>query len=255
MRLKGFVPFVGALVVCCFSGGSLANTPPGAVEFIRRAQVVVDGKDPNAPLMPGSDPRMQALLQVSSGRTVFGTAPSSAQDLAWVLKVKLPLAGLIQRYLADGVAAGTDPTSAQTMANSDKYADVVYPLVILTMYAGAHELSALADWLPSQPEPKRTTVLAEALAVRKGAIAMVTGLLMASPGAGELGKRRGAMLMAFADSAPALAAALTLRQRKELYFRIVTMPSPGNPSEQAEYSQFEQAFKSTDCSGLCAYND
>jgi hypothetical protein len=256
MRYRITAAFLSVLVLVALSAPVLAQSRPGIDEFIRRANAVIAAQNPAGPPLPASDPRVQALLASASGKSVFGQGPDTAQDLDRLTLLRQTLGKLVRPYVLEGIAPGATDMQAAIAANIRKYEAVLAPLSALAMDGGAHALSAMSAHTGSLAKGGRESVMKDIRELRQAEIQMYTGFLTMMP-MYEDGPHamHVAMLAAASDSAPAVAGALTVPQRRDMYFKIVRAAAFSKPDEAARFESIKQAFDGKECVGLCAFGE
>jgi len=256
MRYRITAAFLSVLVLVALSAPVLAQNRPGIDEFIRRANAVIAAQNPAGPPLPASDPRVQALLASASDKTVFGQGPDMAQDLDRLTLLRQTLGKLVRPYVLEGIAPGAADMQAAIAANIRKYEAVLAPLSALAMDEGAHALSAMSVHAGSLAKGDRESVMKDIRELRQAEIQMYTGFLTMMP-MYEDGPHamHVAMLAAASDSAPAVAGALTVPQRRDMYFKIVRAAAFSKPGEAARFESIKQAFDGKECVGLCALGE
>ncbi|QDE39165.1 hypothetical protein FIV34_08105 [Luteibacter pinisoli] len=256
MRLKGLAPYVAVFIVLAVSNACVAQTMPGSAAFIQRADVVIAAQGESGQPLPVSDPRVQALIVVASDHAVYGDVPLTGQDVPRVAEVALRSASLLRTYMLDtSPAPGSPDPQEQPLTNMRRYQDVIFPLMTLSVYSGAHSLSAMELALASMPESQRPGAMPGLRQVRQGMAQMLAGVLRLPPDSVLTPAHRAALLAAASETAPVVASSLTLKQREDV-FRMAFRATRVNPSDERDmFEKIEHAFESKECVGLCAYPD
>lgn len=192
-------------------------------------------------------PVLEALWDVPA---IIGTAPYRATDLPILMDIIQQQAQVTKTYVLFSPDAGKLP---DTDRNSVAFQDEISRSSVAMLSFIAAALEASEDF--AQALTKDDTYkarLAGVLKLRLGLQQVINGtaLMLRSPDLKPDNQQR--LMLALADNAPAIAAAVSLQDRKTLISVIEGAKPALSTTASTAADRFIKAMQNTDCTGLCA---
>lgn len=267
-------PRAGALpclfiLACTVSRPVGATDLPGADAFTQAVDALAAGQGTPGvtPPLPLSDPRVQRVLSLATDQGVFGNAPLTAADMKPVMDLCGKAAQVSVPYSMAGIASlkplvPQGPSVYQprvlelTIRNGHTYQDLLLPMLAFSAYCAGHELPLLGEYMQRLPASERTPVRLGGLRqMRMGATAMVTSAILMAADKTLSPTNRKLALVAMADNAPPMAAAMTVAERAPIAEAANQAAAGSEPAFRSLLETIAKAYDDKKCTALCAYGE
>lgn len=192
-------------------------------------------------------PALEALWNVPA---IIGTAPYRGTDLPALMDIIQQQAQITKTYVLFSPDANKQPDPER---NSIAYQDEISRSSVAMLGFITAALEASEDYaLTLEKNDTYQARLAGVQKLRLGLQQVINGtaLMLRNPDLKPENKER--LMLALADSAPAISAAVSIQDRKTLMTIIEGAKPNLSITANAAADRFIKAMQSTDCTGLCA---